>query len=198
MAMRAALMRAHVSAALALADDGQAQDAGAQFRLPIRAIYEPDLKVFEARRETLDTAKFELAALRAELGVSRAELRPLAEDLERQIARFAPRDYDRPRVIGALLTHLAAEYARGVEGQTVINPQRYQSAYGLALETLGIVTQAVRNGEISGETTRNQLTRETEALVYLCPRAAAPSRPSAPGGAPRRITRGKPALPAPR
>jgi hypothetical protein len=196
-AFRVALMRGHLAVAMKLVDESNGREAAAHFLHPVYEIYTPSKAEYDAKGLSLDVKKFEAASAAAAAGKPAREIRPMWEDLERQVEKLGPKNgqYSKPTVISALMKQLAAEYARGVQGGVVINAPEYQDSYGFTVVTRDLIKAAIKDGLAKDPSRSAELQREAEALVNMFPSASAPTKPAAPGEVLAQISRVELAFP---
>lgn len=196
-ALRAAMMRGQIEAARRLISEDSGEAASAHIDRVVSEFYAPAKADYALKNLSLDVMEFKKASDAARGETDRGEMYRKLDDLTRRIEKLAPpdRQWSKPGTVKRVLQEIAHQYGEGVQSGFVVNEERYQDAFGLALVAQEIIDDAIDDGVAKDRSRTPELKREAEGLVNMFPSASAPKSPADAGSMLAQISRVEMAFP---
>jgi hypothetical protein len=196
-ALRVAMMQGQLEIARRLVSEGAGEAASAHIARVVSEFYAPAKADYAHSHLSMDAAQFQRAAALASAGGDRGAVSREIDALLRQTERLLPPNgqWSKPGTIKRVLQEIAHQYGEGVQSGFVVNEERYQDAFGLALVARRLIDDAVDAGVAKDPARGPELKREAQGLVNMFPSAIAPRSPADAGEVLAQISRVELAFP---
>ena len=196
-ALRVAMMQGQLEVARRLVGEGAGEAASAHIARVVSEFYTPAKADYARNHIAMDVAPFKRAADSASADVDRDAVRAQIDGLFRQTERLLPPNgqWSKPGTIKRVLQEIAHQYGAGVQSGFVVNEERYQDAFGLALVARRLINDAVDAGVAKDPSRGPELKRDAQGLVNMFPSAIAPRSPADAGEMLAQISRVELAFP---
>ena len=172
-ALRVAMMQGQLEVARRLVGEGAGEAASAHIARVVSEFYTPAKADYARNHIAMDVAPFKRAADSAGADVDRDAVRAQIDGLFRQTERLLPPNgqWSKPGTIKRVLQEIAHQYGAGVQSGFVVNEERYQDAFGLALVARRLIDDAVDDGVAKDPARGPELKRDAQGLVNMFPSA---------------------------